>query len=97
MGRDLPSSKALAEKLKAKINAVANVIQPGDRLIINKFGEWILKHSVAIANATDLSPMEAALALIVLEEHKRIDRLSNDLEGWMRELEKKIDETTPSQ
>jgi hypothetical protein len=95
MGRDLPSSRALAEKLRTKMHAVAKVVQPGDRLIINKLGEWILKHSVAIANATDLSPMEAALTLIALEEHKRIDGLFNDVEVWMRELERKIEESIP--
>jgi hypothetical protein len=63
---------------------------------MKKFGEWIKENSVAIANATDLSPMEAALTMIALAEHKRIDRLTNDVEGWMRELEKKIEKAHPA-
>jgi len=90
MGKDLKSSRALADKLKAKINFIAQILPPADRLILKQFGEWILKHGVEIANATNLSPTEAALAMITLEEHKRIDRLINDVENWMREVDESI-------
>ena len=94
MGRDLKSSRALAEKLVAKLHKIGALI-PNDRLIIKQFGEWILEESVAIANAAGLSPMEAALTVISLYEHKRINKLADDMEGWMRELEKRIDESIP--
>ncbi len=94
MGKDLKSSRAMAEKLIAKLTRIGRVI-PNDRSIIKKFGELILRNSAAIANATDLSPMEAALTMIALEEHKRVDKLTADMEGWMQELEKKIDEFIP--
>lgn len=92
MGKNLKSARGLAEKLRGKIHFMGTMIDPADRAVIKQFGEWVMDHSVEIHRSTELAPMEAALTMIVLEEHRRITKLSNELHNFMDEMDKRLDE-----
>jgi hypothetical protein len=87
MGRNLESTTQLVQDLVAQIKPLAELLAPMDRLILQRFTEHMLQQRVAIANATGLLPLEAALLVLLLEEHKHTNRLTNELYGWLQELD----------
>lgn len=60
------------------------------RRILHKYSEYILKHRVAIHNATDHLPILAALLMIQLESDERHDREVNELHKQIEELRREI-------
>jgi hypothetical protein len=87
MGRNLESTTGLVQDLVAQIKPLAELLAPMDRLIMKRFTEHMLQQRVVIANATGLLPLEAALLVLLLEEHKHTNHLTNELYGWLQELE----------
>lgn len=71
MGRNLLSTTGLAHKLIADLKPLSEMLPPNERRIVENFFETILQQRVAIANATDLMPLEAALVTLLVEERKR--------------------------
>jgi hypothetical protein len=74
MGRTLPSSTQLAFDLIAELKSFYGALRRSDQLILDKFFEDALQHRAAISNAASLLPMELIPLVILLEEHKRINR-----------------------
>jgi hypothetical protein len=74
MGRTLPSSTQLAFDLIAELKPFYGALRRSDQLILDKFFEDALQHRAAISNAASLLPMELISLVILLEEHKRINR-----------------------
>ena len=77
MGRNLLSTTALAHKLIAELKPLSEMLPPNERRIVEKFFDTILQQRVAIAEATDLLPLEAAL-IILLADERRKNNLEND-------------------
>lgn len=76
----------LAYKLIADLEPLMEMLSPSDQRIVKKFCDYILQQRVAIANVTDLLPLEVALFLIELEEHKNNHREFTELRKQLQEL-----------
>jgi hypothetical protein len=79
MGRNFLSATELVHQVIADLKPFAEMLPPQDRLIFDKFAEYALNNRAAIANAASLLPLEATLLILLLEEHKRNQRLYNEL------------------
>ena len=87
----------LAHKLIAELTSLANLLSPNMRRIIKKFGDYILQYRSAIADATNLLPLEAALVVIQIEEHVNTMHELNELHKRIDELERKLEQLTSSE
>jgi hypothetical protein len=84
------STTELAHKLIADMKPLMELLPPGDRRIIQEFCDYILQQRVLIANATDLLPLEVALVVIQLEEHKQNHREITEVYNHLQELRDEI-------
>src|SRR5215467_10981491 len=80
----------LAYKLIDDLQPLMEMLCPSDQRIIKKFFDYILQQRVPNANVTNLLPLEVALFLIQLEEHKenhhQITEIHNELQEVWREI-----------
>jgi hypothetical protein len=81
----------LAYKLIADLEPLMEMLSPSDQRIIKKFCDYILQQRVPIANVTDLMPLEVALFLIDLEEHKNNHHEFTELHKQLQELRGEIE------
>ncbi len=88
MGRNFLSATELVHQVIADLKPFAEMLPPQDRLIFGKFAEYALNNRAAIANAASLLPMEATLLILLLEEHKRNQRLYTELQMEIEGLKK---------
>ena len=73
MGRNTLSTTALAHKLIADLKPLSLMLPPNERRVVEKFFDVILQQRVAISEATDLLPLEAALVILLVDERRRND------------------------
>lgn len=73
MGRNTLSTTALAHKLIADLKPLSLMLPPNERRVVEKFFDIILQQRVAISEATDLLPLEAALVILLVDERRRND------------------------
>jgi hypothetical protein len=76
----------LAYKLIADLDPLMEMLSPGDQRIVRKFCDYMLRQRVPIANVTNLLPLEVALFLIQLEEHKHNNHEIVELHHQLQEL-----------
>lgn len=88
MGRNFLSATELVHQVIADLKPFADMLPPQDRVVFNKFAEYALNSRAAIANATSLLPLEATLLILLLEEHKRNQRLYDELRAEIERLKK---------
>jgi len=88
MGRNFLSTTELVHQVIADLKPFAEMLPPQDRLIFNKFAEYALNNRAAIANAASLLPLEATLLILLLEEHKRNQRLYDELRAEIERIKK---------
>ena len=91
MGRNLLSTTGLSHKLIADLTPLYEMLSPNDRRIVQRFFETILQQRVAIAEATDLMPLEAAFVILLVEEHKERYREDNELYQQIQELRQELE------
>ncbi len=89
MGRHTLSTTALAHKLIADLKPLSLMLPPNERRIVEKFFDVILQQRVAISEATDLLPLEAALVVLLVEERRRNDFENEEI---YQELQRQIQE-----
>ncbi len=89
MGRNTLSTTALAHKLIADLKPLSEMLPPNERRIVEKFFDVILQQRVAISEATDLLPLEAALVVLLVEERRRNDFENEEI---YQELQRQIQE-----
>ena len=98
MGRNLLSTTALAHKLIADLKPLSLMLSPNERRVIEKFFDIILQQRVAISEATDLLPLEAAIVVLLVEEHRtnNAERASlyEELHCQIQELRDEIETLT---
>ena len=98
MGRNILSTTALAHKLIADLKPLSLMLSPNERRVIEKFFDIILQQRVAISEATDLLPLEAAIIVLLVEEHRRNDAehtsLYEELHCQIQELKGEIETLT---
>ena len=95
MGRTLPSTTQIAFDLIAELKPLYEALRRSDQLILDRFFEDALQHRAALSNAANLLPMEVMPFVILLEEHKRISRVHEDLHGLIDEIENKLKRLLP--
>jgi hypothetical protein len=88
MGRNFLSSTQAVQQVIADLKPFTEMLPPQDRLIFDKFYEHALNNRAAIANAASLLPLEATLLILLLEEHKRTQRLYSELRLEIDRLKK---------
>ena len=76
----------LANQLNADLEPLMEMLSPSDQRIVNKFSDYILQQRIANANVTNLLPLEVALFLIQLEEHKHNNHEIVELHHQLQEL-----------
>jgi hypothetical protein len=89
MGRHTLSTTALAHQLISHLKPLSEMLPLNERLIVEKFFDTILQQRVAISEATDLLPLEAALVILLAEERRRSNQ---EIDAVYRELQKLKDE-----
>jgi hypothetical protein len=97
MGRTLPSTTQAAFDQIAELKPFYEVLRRTDQLILDAFFESILQHRVAISNAANLLPMEVMPFVILLEEHKRNNKVYSELYDLIQQLENKLKPLLPSE
>jgi hypothetical protein len=95
MGKNTLSTTQLAHQIIADLKPLSEMLPPGKRRIVEKFFEYILQERVAIGNASDLIPLEAALIVILLEEHRANQHEHNELYSQLQELRRVVEELKP--
>jgi hypothetical protein len=86
MGRNFPSATELVRQTVADLEHVGEMLPPQDRHILNQFAEFALNNRAAIANAASLQPLEVVLLLLLLEEHKKLERVNYELRTEIERL-----------
>ena len=92
MGRNLLSVTGLAHKLIADLKPLSEMLAPNERRIVENFFEIILQQRVAIAEATELMPLQAALVILLAEERRRNNLENIELYKQIDELRKQVQE-----
>jgi hypothetical protein len=99
MGRTLPSTTRLVFDLIAELEPFYGALRRSDQRILDMFFEAALQHRAAIGNAASLLPMEVLPFVILLEEHKRINRIFDsflkEFHLSMEELESRLKPSLP--
>ncbi len=94
MGRNTSSSTQLAKNIVARLVPLSEMFSPTKRRILEKFCDDILQQRAAISEATDIHPGEAALFVLLTEEHIRNSREIASLWGQIAQLRDAIDSLT---
>ncbi len=79
MGHNFPPAAEAVYQAIADLESFTAMLPPQDRLIFSKFTEYALNQRAAVASAASLLPLEAALIILLLEEHKATQRLYAEL------------------
>ena len=94
------SPTTLVNKVVGELMALADYLDSNQQRIIKKFCDVLLNNRSAVADATNLLPLEAALVVIQVEEHentnyeiselhKRIDKLGREIQELRNRLNEK--------
>jgi hypothetical protein len=95
MGHTLPSTTQIAFDLIAELKPFYGALRRSDQLILDRFFEHVLQHRAALSNAANLLPMEVVPFVILLEEHKRHNRVHTELFAMVEEIDKKLKTLLP--
>jgi hypothetical protein len=75
MGRNFPSATELIRQLTGELKQAGDVLGPVERHIIQEWCEYAMNNRAAIANAASLHPVEMLLVMLLIEEHKKGERV----------------------
>ncbi|MGE5250991.1 MAG: hypothetical protein ACM3QS_12370 [Bacteroidota bacterium] len=88
MATGFPSATELVHQVITELKPFTEMLPPQDRLIFGKLTEYALNSRAAIVDTGSLLPLEATLLILLLEEHKRIQRLYSELCAEIERLQK---------
>ncbi len=88
MSTDFLSTTELMHQVLADLKPFTEMLPPQDRLIFGKLMDYVLNNRAAIVEPASLLPLEATLLILLLEEHKRIQRLYSELCAEIERLQK---------
>ena len=86
------SPTALVYKVVGELMALADYLSPDQQRIIKRFCDVLLNNRSAVADATNLLPLEAALVVIQVEEHENTNYEISELYKRLDELGREIQE-----
>lgn len=87
MGRTLPSITQSLSEEQAAYSRFRRALRRSDQLALDELFAAARQHLAAAAYAANLLPMETFLLAMLLEEHKEIIRLRNQLEALQNRFE----------
>ena len=91
MGRTLPSVTQMFYQEEEAFNRFRRALRRSDQLALDDLFSAARQHLAAAAYAAHALPMETFLLAMLLEEHKEVMRLRNQLER----LEARMDQLIP--
>ena len=80
MGRTLPSITQYLQEEQAAFSRFRRALRRSDQLALDELFVSARQHLAAAAYAADLLPMETFLLAMLLEEHKEVIRLRDQVE-----------------
>ena len=80
MGRTLPSITQSLQEEQAAFSRFRRALRRSDQLALDELFVSARQHLAAAAYAADLLPMETFLLAMLLEEHKEVIRLRDQME-----------------
>jgi hypothetical protein len=94
MGRSLPPASQLILNQIAELKPIYGALRRSDQLALDEIFDVVQQHRAALANAANLLPLEALLVLVLLEEHKRVSHIRDELEGEIQRLQSALHEVS---
>ncbi len=79
MDRNFLSTTDLVNQVIGDLQPFTEMLPRQDRQIFSNFTEYAFNNHAAIANADGMLPLDATLLILLLEEHKRTERLYSEL------------------
>jgi hypothetical protein len=80
MGRTLPSVTQAFLIEQQNFSQFRRALRRSDQLALDELFAWARNHVAAAAYAANALPMETMLLAMLLEEHKEVMRLRNEIE-----------------
>jgi hypothetical protein len=87
MGRTLPSITQEFYEEEAALSRFRRALRRSDQLALDELLVAARQHLAAAAYASNLLPMETFLLAMLLEEHKEVLRLRNEVERLQKQYE----------
>jgi len=87
MGRTLPSITQAFYEEEAALSRFRRALRRSDQLALDELLVAARQHLAAAAYASNLLPMETFLLAMLLEEHKEVQRLRNEVERLQKQDE----------
>ena len=87
MGRTLPSITQEFYEEEAALSRFRRALRRSDQLALDEMLVAARQHLAAAAYASNLLPMETFLLAMLLEEHKEVQRLRNEVERLQKQDE----------
>jgi hypothetical protein len=87
MGRTLPSITQEFYEEEAALSRFRRALRRSDQLALDELLVAARQHLAAAAYASNLLPMETFLLAMLLEEHKEVQRLRNEVERLQKQDE----------
>lgn len=85
MGRTLPSITQEFYEEEAALSRFRRALRRSDQLALDELLVAARQHLAAAAYASNLLPMETFLLAMLLEEHKEVQRLRNEVERLQKQ------------
>ena len=85
MGRTLPTPTMLLDEERLRWQKFRRALRKEDQAILDEMLDDVRRHAQVQAYASWVTPYEAMLVAIILEDRKRIKRLTEILENFIEE------------
>ncbi|HSM25305.1 MAG TPA: hypothetical protein VK856_10615 [Anaerolineaceae bacterium] len=86
MGRTIPSITQVFMQEEQSLSRFRRALRRSDQLVLDELLSLARQHIAAAAYATHVLPMETFLVAMLLEEHKEVRRLRDEVELLQRSL-----------
>lgn len=86
MGRTIPSITQAFMQEEQSLSRFRRALRRSDQLALDELLNQARQHLAPAAYATHVLPMETFLLAMLLEEHKEVRRLRNEIERLQRRL-----------
>lgn len=85
MGRTVPSITQVFMNEEQSLSRFRRALRRSDQLALDELLSYARQHIAAAAYATHVLPMETFLVAMLLEEHKEVRRLRDEVERLRQE------------
>ena len=86
MGRTIPSITQVFMNEEQSLSRFRRALRRSDQLALDELLSYARQHIAAAAYATHVLPMETFLVAMLLEEHKEVRRLRDEVERLRQQI-----------